>query len=106
MKLKELFEDALPIITKFAPTVGTALGGQFGFAAGYLIPILAKAFGSHPTNLPELAHNIITDPNTEDKLKQIEHEHCDWLCTTLDSVSNLASAEINIKLNWQTEKGN
>ena len=104
MNMKELFSDALPIINKFAPTIGTALGGPFGFAAGYLIPVLAKAFDAHPTNLAGLAHAIINDPNTEDKLKEIEHEHCDWLCTTLDSVSNLASAEINIKLNWQTEK--
>ncbi len=35
MKVIEMFDDALPIIKKFAPTIGAAIGGHIGFAAGY-----------------------------------------------------------------------
>lgn len=103
MKLKELLGEAFPIIAKFAPTIAGALGGQMGFAAGYIIPILANAFDAHPTDLKSLISNIVNDPNTQTKLQNIEDEHCDWLCTTLDSIGNLSEAEINIKLKWQTD---
>ncbi len=106
MKLKELLGDAFPIIAKFAPSIGAAIGGPMGFAAGYLLPVLANTFNAHPTNMQELVTNILNDPNTQGKLESIEHEHGDWLCTTLDSIGNLAEAEINIKLKWQTDKEN
>jgi len=104
MKISAIFNDALPIISKFAPSIGTALGGPIGFATGYILPILAKAFNANPQNLSELVNNIISDPDSQTKLESIEHEHGDWLCTTLDSIGNLAEAEISVKLKWQTEK--
>ena len=101
MKLKELFGDALPIIEKFAPSIGGAIGGPVGVAAGYVVPILANAFGAHPSNIKELVGNILADSGAQSKLEAIEHEHGDWVCTLMDSVGNLTSAKINIELTWQ-----
>ncbi len=103
MKLKDLLGDAFPLIKKFAPTIGSIIGGPVGFASGYILPILANAFNAHPTDFKELIANIVNDPASQSKLENLESEHCDWLCKTLDSVGNLAEAEINIKLKWQTD---
>lgn len=102
MKLKELFSDSLPIIEKFAPSVGTAIGGPVGIAAGYAIPLLASAFGSKPSNIREIASKILTDADAQSKLEEIEHEHGDWICTLTDSLGNLSRAEIHINLEWYT----
>ena len=105
MKITELLGDALPIIKKFAPTIASLLTGQYAIAAEFLLPVIAKAFNAHPKNFGDLVTKIISDPDAQSKLEGIENEHCGWLCTTLDSVRDLASAEINIKLQWQNSKG-
>jgi hypothetical protein len=101
---KELLSDAFPIIEKFAPGIAGAIGGPIGFAAGYIIPVLARAFGSPSTDLKQLVANILNDPHAADKLGEIEHEHSDWLCSITDSVDRLTSAEVNIKLSWAEPK--
>ena len=103
MKIKDLLNDALPIISKFAPTIGGAIGGPVGVAAGYVLPILANSFGVHPSDLSGLAQKILSDPNSQGKLEQVEYEHGDWVSGMMDSVNNLASAEISIKLQWQPD---
>lgn len=104
MKFKELFSDALPLIQKFAPTIGAAIGGPMGLATGYVIPILANAFGSKPNDFKDLVKNILNDSHAQEKLESIEHEHGDWVCTLMDSVNNLSSMKINIELTWQSDK--
>jgi len=101
MKVKELFSDALPIISKFAPTIGNAIGGPFGVAAGYIIPVLADAFGVHLSQISGLPRKILSDTAAQEKLEQIETEHGAWVDGLMDSVNNLAKAEINVKLEWQ-----
>jgi len=101
MKLKELFGDALPLISKFAPSIGEAIGGPVGLAAGYVLPILATSFNAKPADIKQLVTNILNDSNAKDKLETLEHEHGDWICTLTDSVNNLSSAEINLKFEWQ-----
>jgi hypothetical protein len=103
MKLKEMFDSALPIITKFSPSIGAAIGGPYGFAAGYILPILASSFGSHPSNIQDLVSRIISDPQADVKLASLEHEHGDWLCGIFDSASKLQEAEINVKLKWANQ---
>jgi hypothetical protein len=100
MKLKELFSDALPIISKFAPSIGAAIGGPVGLASGYAIPILASAFGAHPTDVRGLVQKIVNDSEAQSKLEGLEHEHGDWICALVDSVGNLSKAEIHINLEW------
>jgi hypothetical protein len=104
MKLKEIFNDALPIVSKFAPSIGAAIGGPVGLATGYAIPILANAFGTHPTDLRGLVTKIINDSDAKTKLEGLEEEHGDWLCSLEDSLNNLAKAEIHINLEWQSDK--
>jgi len=104
MNGKELLNDAFPIIQKFAPSIAGAIGGPVGFALGYLIPILASAFGAHPSNIKELISNIVSDPLAADKLDKIDREHGDWFCTLSDNFDRLTSAEINVKLSWAEPK--
>ena len=101
MKLKEIFEDALPIISNFAPSIGAAIGGPVGLAAGYIIPVLANAFNGNPANLQELAAKIATDPEAQSKLQNVEQCHGDVVCSLMQSVNSLANAEVNIKLSWK-----
>lgn len=101
--LKDKFKDVLPIISKFAPSIASAIGGPFGMAAGYIIPILANAFGTNPGDINGIVHQLMNDPMAESKLEDLEHEHGDWLCTLTQSVSNLVKANINISLEWQPD---
>lgn len=105
MNLKEIFKDALPIISRFAPSVGAAIGGPFGAAAGAAIPLLASTFDTQTADLKGLVSKIISDPDAESKLKSCEIEHLSW-ANLLDEVHNLTRAEINIKLEWEPEKYN
>lgn len=104
MKIKEAFIDALPIIEKFAPSVGAAIGGPLGFASGYIIPILASAFDAKPTDIKQLVSNIITDPRMQSKLESIEQDHGDWLSSLTDNLDRLVTAEFNVKLAWAEPK--
>jgi hypothetical protein len=101
MMLPLVLQEALPIITQFAPKIGGAIGGPVGIAAAYIIPILAQVFSSSPGDLKQLATNILKDPDASTKLETVEHEHGDWVCAMIDSVSTLSKAEINVKLEWQ-----
>lgn len=101
MNVQAIFQEALPIIQKFAPSIGEIIGGPIGLSVGYIIPILASAFNVHPANLKQLVSTIVQDPDAESKLQHIEKEHGDWLCTILNSVSALSKAEVNVKLEWQ-----
>ena len=104
MNLKDKFRDALPLLEKFAPTIAGTIGGPYGMAAGYIIPILAAAFGAHPTDINGIITQILQDPQAQGKLEELEHEHGDWLCTLTESVSNLIKAEIHISLEWQPQQ--
>ncbi len=101
MTLKDVFRDALPIIKNFAPSIAAAIGGPVGVATGYVLPILASAFGVDSSNPRSIAEAILAGSNSEDTLKELEHEHGDWICKLLDSVGNLASAKINVELTWK-----
>jgi hypothetical protein len=90
----------LPILKNATPLLTKVLGNGYGTALSFLIPIFSKAFNVPSNNLPEIVEAIIKDPDAETKLREIEHEHGDWLCTLLDSASSLSEAEINIKLKW------
>lgn len=101
MKIKDLFHDALPIITKFAPTIGAAIGGPVGVAAGYVVPVLANAFGAKSTDIKDLVNKILADPGSEGKLEAIEQEHGDWVGALMNNVTHLTSAKINVELTWE-----
>jgi hypothetical protein len=104
MNIKELFKDALPLIVKFAPTLGSAIGGPVGMAAGYVIPVLASAFESSPSDIKSLAQTIVDDPNSQQKLAELEKMHGDVIATMFNTMEHLASAKLNIELTWQPEQ--
>jgi len=101
MKLKEIFNDALPIIQRVAPTIASAIGGPLGLASGYVLPILASAFNIHPSNPQSIVQAILSHDGSEDTLASVEKEHGSVLCDLMNTVSNLENAEINVKLNWK-----
>ena len=100
IKLREIFADSLPIIEKFAPTIGAAIGGPVGMASGYIIPFLASAFKVDPTNLGALSTAIATNSDPQSVLSELENLHGSWLKSIATNMPNLASAEINLKLQW------
>lgn len=105
MKIKELFTDALPLISQYAPTLGAAIGGPFGAAAGYALPVLASAFNHNPTDVRGLVQKIMDDKDAQGKLKNLECEHGECLSLIQNSFGNLSKAGIHINLEWnQPEK--
>lgn len=63
--------DLKSIVSKVAPVLGTALGGQAGGLVGALI---SSAFGGNK-NPDDLAQVIANDPEAAIKLKSIEYQH-------------------------------
>ncbi len=101
MNFKDLLSDALPVISKFAPSIAGAIGGPVGVAAGYVVPLLANAFGVHPSDTAGLAQKILHDSESQGKLEQLEIEHGDQVCGLMNSIDNLASLKLNIELTWK-----
>lgn len=100
---KKEFDLVMPWLKVAAPTIGSAIGGPFGAAVGYIIPVLANAFGAHPTDIKDLVQKMLENPDRDKIIQQVEHEHGDWICTLMDSTSNLTKAEVTIKLEWGKE---
>jgi hypothetical protein len=98
--LGTLFENALPLLNQFAPTIGATLAGPPGFAAGYIIPLLAHAFSALPKNAKEISDAILADKDAASKLRDLEFNHAGILSALGDSISSLSKAEINVKLEW------
>lgn len=101
MNLREIFNDALPIIRDVAPTIAGALGGPVGIAAGAVIPVLANAFGVKSSGIANVAAAILNDPDAKSKLQQAEETHKELLNFLMDGINNLANAEITVKLGWK-----
>lgn len=65
-------------VSKFAPVLGTVIGGPLGTAAGGAVSLLlSNALGTDPEQLtPELVMDkLTTDPTIRVKLKEIEVAH-------------------------------
>ena len=95
-----MFKDALPIIFEVAPTIAKALINPMGTATGFVLPLLADAFNVHPGNLAGIASIMMSDDDAKNKLQQIENDYGDIIKSFGSSLNNLASAEVNIKMNW------
>jgi len=68
------WKDLASKFFKFAPMVGTVLGGPAGAAAGGLISIIGNAFGLTPeeTTPEKINHLLATDPQAAIKMAEIE----------------------------------
>lgn len=99
--IKDMLNEALPVIETFAPTVARAIGGPVGIAASYIIPILGRSYGLNSSHWDALSGAISSDPDAQTKLQKIENEHGTILNDLMNVVHNLQSSEINIKMNWK-----
>ncbi len=104
MDYKKLFQDALAIISKVAPAIGEAIGGPGGMATGYIIPILAQAFGVKPNDMGGLLTNIINDPDSETKLSDINKQHCGILCSMTEGWKHPSEIDLNIAIKWDVQE--
>jgi hypothetical protein len=87
MSLKELIDDVLPFIVDHAPTIGAAISGNKGVAAGYALALLADAFGVHQANPSVIPIFIKSNPNAEERLKNLEdnYKHCIAMLHDMDN---------------------
>jgi hypothetical protein len=104
MKIKEILNDALPVISNYAPTIASVITGHVGIAAGFIISILANAFNVHPSGIAGLSAQINGDSENQKKLEGLEQEFGGIIKDMMKSYNSLSKAEINIKLEWQTEQ--
>lgn len=100
-EMKGMLTNALPIIASYAPTISRAIGGPFGVAISYIIPVLANAFGIEPDNIESLGTAISTDEAAPDKLRKIEKDHAECLIELMHGLTELSSLKINIEINWK-----
>lgn len=65
-----MMNDLISMVSKFAPAIGTALGGPLG---GMAVSALAKQFGVED-EVEAVTKAIKADPEAALKLKQLEHD--------------------------------
>ena len=73
--------DLIPMVSKFAPAIGTALGGPLG---GMAVSALAKQFGV-ADEVEAVTKAIKADPEAEAKIKQLEHDKFKAILADKDS---------------------
>lgn len=95
----EGLHEAFPIIQKFAPVISTVIGGVPGIAATSALSLLGAAFNAHPSDLHQLATNIMGDTEAASKLTTLEGYHASWL-PFADNLKKLKKAEIHLILDW------
>ena len=75
-------KDLGNIIRKDAPVLASVLltgSNPITAIATLMLNEIAHYFGSDPSNIQDLANKISVDPNSPDKLKDIENRHHDML---------------------------
>lgn len=100
---KEILGDAFPIIEKFAPIIGSALGSPAaGTAAGYLINLVANAFGVNISDIRKLAPAILGDDRAGEKLSDLEFTFADWIQNASRNfqLKLPQKIELNLKVEW------
>lgn len=100
---KELLGAAFPLIEKAAPVIAGVLGSPgAGLAANWVISLLANKFGVHPSDLPSLSSTIMSDPDCDGKLCDLETSFSDWFKNlNFQPLVKLPSkAELHVKIEW------
>ena len=72
MDLEKIGKDLISIVTNSAPVLGTALGGPAGSIIGTLI---SNVFGGDSKDPSSVLKNLLSDPEYQIKLQQLEMEH-------------------------------
>ncbi len=89
-----------PFLIKSAPILAGALGSP---VAGMVTGMVASAFNADPKDLDALTRTISTDPESETKICQLEHDHGDMIKTLLFARPP-AKIDLHIVVNYDTEK--
>lgn len=97
-----LISDLISIVSKVAPVLGTALGTPL---AGVAISLIAKLFGGDEKSISDIKDKILSTPDYELKLKQLEYEHIETLlkinstdyATEVDDRKNARDLEVQSK---------
>ena len=76
--------DLISMVSKFAPAIGTALGGPLG---GLAVSAIAERLGVADT-IEEVTKAIKTDPESAIKLQQLENEKFKAILADKDSARN------------------
>ena len=76
--------DLISMVSKFAPAIGTALGGPLG---GLAVSAIAEKLGVADT-VEEVTKAIKTDPESAIKLQQLENEKFKAVLADKDSARN------------------
>jgi hypothetical protein len=104
---KELLADVFPVIEKAAPIIAQALGGPFVGTAITAFNLLSKVFGSSTYDIPLLVKNIMEDPESHQKLLQIQSDFPAAMKEMfIKSLKLPIEAEINIRLVWEAPSRN
>jgi hypothetical protein len=98
---KDVLEDAFPLIEKFAPALGSAIGGPPGFALGFVINTLFGTFNTRSHDIKQLINDMKSDPNVGDKLQAIEKDCLDIINNVPTNLNQLKGCKINIELEWK-----
>lgn len=100
MNFKSILEDAWPIIEKVAPAIAGAIGGPAAGAAVTAMVTLSKKFGVE--DYKQLANTIISDPDAETKLQEIDLDFSDEMTkAAVKSVGKLESIKLNLEVHWR-----
>lgn len=98
MDIKEvIYKDLIPVVVKTAPVLAGIIGGPVGSAA---VSLIAAMFGTEAKDIPALIDKISTDPQSEEKLKQIETVQIASIPALIFSHLPL-EAKINFNLEWK-----
>ena len=76
--------DLISMVSKFAPAIGTALGGPLG---GLAVSAIAEKLGV-ADSITEVTKAIQTDPESAIKLQQLENEKFKAILADKDSARN------------------
>lgn len=101
--LKEVLNEALPIIEKFAPNFGNIIGGPVGVASGVALSLLARSFNAHPSDFRSLVANILNDKEAQNKLSSLDKEHGSWLTSLISEIKPPSSVVLSLKMDWDRD---
>jgi len=99
MTIHKILSEALPFIEKSAPVLASAFGAP-GIVAGYILPIIAKAFDKDLKDTHGIVNSMLTNPNANDILQSLDKEHGPVIKNLLDTNKNHSDFEINVKIKW------
>lgn len=100
---KEILGAAFPIIEKVAPLLASLLGSPYaGIGASMALSTIGKRFGLDENEIGKIQTTILSDPDKENKLIEVEN----FMSGLFKHVPLPTSFKFNLEVNWANEKIN